>query len=257
MVSSISSSNLRRKCSLLAALFFLSSVSAFPNGAGGCVGGVAAVGGRHLDTSNNRAIIEGELAQGDVSVLIDNTNRLIPLTAYDLETQTDYILTVETDNAAGFRGILLRLEGAGRDLTGAILPVDDAILHDATACAAPTVVGVTHLDNEPKATVSAKIRFNAPGTVNLDITIVGANNADGSVYGHNGFIFSVTGDAYVETSAPATLPPGETATPTASPTVADITGTFSPTFSAAAPPRFRIGVLSVGAAAMASVLLLG
>lgn len=218
---------------LLLLLLSLKGTTAYSNGAGECEGGKAAVGGFHLDTSNSaRQVITGSLTEGSVKVII-GADRLIPGSVYELSTQTDYVLEVTTDNAlGGYKGILLRLgssEGVV-DLTASIQPNNDPLLHDAVLCKAPMEAGVTHTSNTQKTKVSALVRFDYPGNVNLDVTIVGVNDAKTSVYGYDGFPLQVTGAA---APARATLGPNETAVPTTAPTRNDIMGSLSPTPSAA------------------------
>lgn len=225
------------------------SVSAYSNGAGGCIGGQAAVGGYHLDNSNNRPVINGTLDLGMVYVSVKTYRLASGLSSpYSLSTQTDYTLTVTSDNTRGsMKGILMRLQGQDAnnviiDLTGAIQPVDNAILKEASVCQAP-IVGVTHTDSAVKTTVSAMLHFDNPGTIILDVTIVGLNDATASVFGYSNYAFQVTGKPAIKTLKP-TLPPGVTAPPTASPTLSDITGTLSPTYSAysGAPTKWNDGL---------------
>jgi hypothetical protein len=218
----------------------LGVVHAYQTGAGACPAGGAAVGGGHLDASNGRTVQTGELYQGGVSVTLSNVqNPLVPMQAVTIATQTEYTLTVATTTEPGFKGILLRLGGSsGNDDNNAmtIQPTDATILQEANACTSEiNAVGVTHVDNTPKLSVSAVVRFDAPGTVALDITLVGANLDTISVYGYNGFVLDVQGQAVVTTGAPVVatatpLAPGETRSPSASPTVSDIMGTPSPTY---------------------------
>jgi hypothetical protein len=229
------------------------TAQAYSNGAGACMGGMAAVGGFHLDAQNSetgadRTVLSGELSEGMVSVLIDN-NANTPLDftqPYNLNTQTDFTITVvTTSDRGGYKGILLRFSNADNTIDAAtqiLLEPVDSLLQISTVCGTDetNTVGLTHTDNSEKTSVNAIIRFDAPGTVQLDITIVGANDDKVSVYGYTGFILEVTGDPYVApTSTPTlsptkekvTLPPGETATPTTSPTLSDlITDTLSPTY---------------------------
>jgi hypothetical protein len=225
--------------------FLLGVVHAYQTGAGACPAGGAAVGGGHLDASNGRTVQTGELYQGGVSVTLSNIQSpLIPMQAVTIATQTEYTLTVATTTEPGFKGILLRLGSSGNDDDNnamTIQPTDATILQEANACTTESnAVGVTHVDNTPKLSVSAVVRFDAPGTVALDITLVGANLDTISVYGYNGFVLDVQGEAavvaVVTTGAPVAttatpLAPGETRSPSASPTVSDIMGTPSPTYT--------------------------
>ena len=218
------------------------TILANPDGAGGCAGGQAAVGGYHLDDLNGaRPVISADLALGEVSVTIDNSEPLVPdpNSPFTIQTQTDYTLTVTTQNDAGFKGILIRLEAPeGVETAGALEPIDSD-LKIANVCEAP-VVGVTHTSNSQKMSVSTRLRMDqAADRVNLDITGVGANFDQASVYGYNGFVLKVEGEAAPTTTSP-TLPPGATFTPTNAPTVTDVIGTLSPTPSAAVHTRFGL-----------------
>lgn len=225
-------------------------VTAYPTGAGSCIGGMAAVGGFHLEstdpqTGDKRTVLTGQLSEGKVSVLIDDANALDFATPYGLQTQTDYTITVVTTQDPGFKGILLRYSNADSSIDAAtqiLLEPTDGLLQRSELCATDEVntVGLTHTDNSEKLSVRATMRFDTPGTVQLDITIVGANDNKVSVYGYTGFVLEVTGDPYVETpapttAAPVTLPPGVTGAPSAAPTLSDvITQTLSPTYDRSA-----------------------
>jgi hypothetical protein len=221
-------------------------VGAYPNGAGSCVGGMASIGGFHLESTNSqtgdkRTVLTGELSEGKVSVLIDDTDALDFAAPYGLQTQTDYTITVVTTQDPGYKGILLRFANADNAIDAAtqilLEPVDD-LLQPSEHCSTDEVntVGLTHTDNVVKLSVRATMRFDAPGTVQLGITIVGANDAEVSVYGYTGFVLEVTGDPYVSTpapttAAPVTLPPGVTRAPSTAPTLSDvISQTLSPTY---------------------------
>ena len=212
-------------------------VAALPTGAASCVGGAAAVGGYHLDNSNGRPVLTGELAEGGVKVLLDNGLTLLPTVPTRMATGTAYELSVQTSDPRGFQGILMRLEDASdnnqRDMSNVLVPNDDNdLLQIATVCEAP-IGGLTHTNSTSKTTVTASLQWAFPGTVYLDLTIVGINDNTASVYGYNRYEITIEGDT--TTMAPS-LPPGQTVPPTVSPaptlapTVPDVQGTWSPTF---------------------------
>jgi hypothetical protein len=223
-----------------------SIVEAYSTGAGSCIGGMAAVGGFHLEATNSqtgdkRTVLTGELSEGKVTVLIDDGDALDFAAPYGLSTQTDYTITVVTAQDPGYKGILLRYSNADSTIDAAtqiLLTPADALLQPLELCATDEVnaVGLTHTDNSAKLSVGATMRFDAPGTVQLDITIVGANDDKVSVYGYTGFVLEVTGDPYVATPAPTTaapvsLPPGVTRAPSAAPSLSDVIAqTLSPTY---------------------------
>jgi len=217
-------------------------ISGLPTGAASCIPNTAAVGGFHLDESNNRNVIQGELAVGGVRILIndDDDMQLLPTAPITLQTGTDYTITVLTDMAQGFQGILLRLgsrSGSSRDLTTSLYPrSDDPDLQVAQVCV-PPVAGVTHTNPDPKVSVTAVLRFDVPDEdLRLDVTLVGLNDETTSVFGYNQFQVVVEGEVTTPAPTAEPLPPGITAAPTVSPaptvqpTVTDVTGTLSPTY---------------------------
>lgn len=227
------------------------TVNAFSTGAGACTGGATPVGGFHLETTNpdgsERTVLSGALSDGMVTVLINN-NRNDPLvenTPYILQTQTLYTLTVVTTQEPGYKGILIRFSNTDNTVdvpNDVIAEPSDSLLQIAEACNSETnTIGLTHVTNIEKLSVTADITLNAPGTIVLDISIVGVNDEIASLYGHTGYILQIEGDAITEspTLAPivaTTLPPGTTAIPTTSPTLGDfLIDTLSPTYKIPPP----------------------
>lgn len=247
----------RMTMSLFVAIFISvqqHNVQAYPTGAGSCIAGEAPVGGFHLEpndptTGDKRTILFGALSEGSVSVLVNNNadNPVLENTPYVLQTQTAYTITVVTTQDPGFKGILIRFgstETSINALDDIILEPDSTLLDFAEACLdEDNAIGLTHTDNSQKLSVTAGMTFNKPGTIYLDVSIVGVNDAVSSIYGHTGFILQIEGDA--KTDAPTTaptrapivvLPPGNTAAPSITPTLNDfLVDTLSPTYSTEKP----------------------
>jgi hypothetical protein len=229
----------------------ISYVDAYPNGAGSCIGGMAAVGGYHLEkndpnTGDSRSVLFGALSDGQVTVVISskdtNDITLVENEQSTFQTQTDYSITVVTTRDPGYKGILIRFSNADNtiDVPNDIIlvPIDDSLLQLASECTSETnAIGITHVNNIEKLSVSSSMYFNAPGQVTIDVTIVGVNDNVASVYGYTGYTIQIEGDAATDapTVSPTnkpTLPPGETATPTIAPTINDfLIDTLSPTYT--------------------------
>ena len=261
-------SSLRRGClsqqCILVFIIFLfvisiaivtTTVNAFSTGAGSCAAGNGApVSGRHLEPTNSdgskRTVLSGALSDGFVSILVNNNmnDPLVENIPYILQTQTLYTLTVVTTQEPGYKGILIRFSNTDNTLdvpNDVILEPTDSSLQLAEMCTSETnTIGLTHVTNSEKLSVTAEMTFNAPGTIVLDISIVGVNDDIASLYGHTGYILQIEGDAVTEspTLAPvvaATLPPGTTAIPTMAPTISDfLIDTLSPTYRVP-PPSSR------------------
>ena len=236
----------------------MTMIHAFSSGAGSCTSGGPPVGGFHLDTKNpvdgsSRTVLEGALSQGDVVILINN-NANDPVTEdvpYVLQTQTSYTLTVVTTRDPGYKGILIRMSSADSNAmdvpTDVLLQPTDSLLKIAETCFTESnTIGLTHVTNIEKFSVTADLVINTPGTVALEISIVGANDNVASVYGYSQFTLQIEGAALVTTESPTVtptrapvLPPGTTAAPSATPTMGDfLIDTASPTYNTtvAAPP---------------------
>lgn len=213
-------------------------VNAYPTGAGSCIGGQAAVGGSHIDTSNGKQVYPGTLTQGKVGIMIDNGAYLEPEQSNQLSTQTDYTLRLETEFTQGFKGVLLRLEvldsNAAVDTVNVLSAIDDNVLKPCDLCESP-VVGLTQVDSTPKTYVEAQMRLNqAASNVRLDVTIVGINNETISLYGYDAYYFAFNGDSAPKTPSAPSPSAGGTPSPTISTNIKnDITGTLAPTRSEA------------------------
>lgn len=168
---------------LLFAACLVSSASAFPSGAGGCAGGMAAVSRSHLTRDN---LVTGTLDDADIVVSLDGVE-LDPTVTTDFPA--GQLLTLTVTSPDEFRGVLMRVEAddATVDTSGALLEDSDLLQDASSVCAAP-VVGVTHNSRAPKLTASAVLIIPEVGGVTLDVTIVFSNSAAfGSEYYYTGF----------------------------------------------------------------------
>jgi hypothetical protein len=186
-------------CSLLLAT--LSEVNSFPNGAGGCAGGVAAVGGSHLGLTDGRLVSNSTLETGGVIVQIGNITLSVN-TPLDLATLEDHTITIISTEFP-IRGILIRVEADGADTSNVLTP--GLLTKPAMACVAP-IVGTTHIDNSDKSELTSVIRFDESfDSVILDITGVFVNSPDGSVYVYSRYYVNFVSTAPIS-SVPTTAP---------------------------------------------------
>jgi hypothetical protein len=217
---------------------------AYPTGSGSCIGGKAAVGGSHLEPSNG-VLLSGSLTEGSVVVTLDQQTLQSSSSTATVQSNQEYTLSVTSNNPnGGFRGILIRMEltTTGTTATAAASESDSFVTTDMTQlsflqwdtsltqltddiCSSEgynlnVVQGLTHVNNDEKKQITATVRFDTPGTVHIDITIVGANrDSIGSVYGYERFPIQVV----ASTSEPPNLNSNNGNL--------DITGTLSPTYT--------------------------
>jgi hypothetical protein len=205
-------------------LICTTTVTSFPNGAGGCLGGMAAVGGSHLDTVGGRPVTNNTLLAGGVEIRIGNTTLDVnaPL---DVRISANHTITVASTQFP-IRGVLIRLEAPdGVDTTFALTP--GSLMQNAVRCVAP-IIGTTHINNTDKPELTSTIRFDeSVESIFLDITGVFINNAAGSVYVYSRYVVNfVSSETLLPSASPisgaptktptiATLPPSE---PTNAPT---------------------------------------
>lgn len=170
---------------ILFGAYMLNVVSSYPNGAGGCAGNMAAVGGYHLDDSNNRTVKNGTLKEGAVQVTIGD-EMLNPDTVANFTTGEDHTVTIEAIQFS-IRGALIRLEAPnGFNTTASLTPT--VLMKEATVCVYP-VVGTTHMDNSDKIVLKSTLHFEKDvNSVILDITVVFINNPQGSVYAYSRYL---------------------------------------------------------------------
>jgi hypothetical protein len=229
------------RASLLLLVFALfdMNVRAFPTGAGGCAGNMAAVGGTHLDNSNGRPVSNNTLLAGGVDVRIGNVT-LETDSPHDFATGVNHTITILSTQFP-VRGILIRLQAPdGVDTANVLTPALQMKVAD--VCVSP-IVGTTHFNNSEKVELSSIVRFDeAIDSVYLDITGVFINNAEGSVYVYSRYAvnFISEGNTPAPTASPTTAAPVMTPMdliPTTAPvTEMPVLPTTVPTMMETVPP---------------------
>jgi hypothetical protein len=138
-------------------------VKAYPFGAGGCDGGVPAVGAPHLPGGGVSTIFKnGTLTQGNITVLLDGIP-LTPKASSSFTVGKNHTLTLH--RVTGFKGLLFRL---GNVALGTLSPQDATLLSGTTsdptlvsfASACVGVDGVTHTSAEVKSQANAQLRID-------------------------------------------------------------------------------------------------
>ena len=142
----------------------LSTVVCYPNGAGGCTGGKAAVGGEHTSASQ---VLSRTLAQKGVKVSVGGVTIAAGGTgvvAYG-KTQTIKI------TGSNMEGVLIRVQAPSGVSTSKVLTAGSG-LKVTSVCKSP-VVGVTQKSSSKVSSYSSTINFptSTKGVI-LDITIV-------------------------------------------------------------------------------------
>jgi len=103
-----------------------------------------------------------------------------------------------------FKGVLVRLEMAGRDApdaTGALSTTSNVLRLADDTCVAP-VTGITHNGNGEKTIAEGTLRVDEEADGELDITLVYVNNQTASEYAYTGYELAFV--ATVDSVAPAT-----------------------------------------------------
>ena len=186
-------------------------VDCYSWGAGSCDSG-GAIGGYHLESYEGqsninmsvpnggiRCIRTGSLSSTGIDVTIGN-QRMMSDAIIHLQYDVDFEIQIYRLTSI-FRGVLIRLSSTDSnttDLTGNLYTTDPLLQMATTACATPNVaVGVTHRSAIDKDLVYATLRFdseqvltslmNATASYNLEITVVGVNNEEGSVYAYSSY----------------------------------------------------------------------
>jgi hypothetical protein len=190
---------LRRLATALAVLPYLAY--AFPTGAGGCEGGVAAVSGSHVVAE----IVEfGSLSDGNFVVRIDG-QVLTPNMPMDIPAGVD--LSWEVTGSDAFRGFLLRLDGGSGNVDttaslgpnpgqGGTVQVAENVCVDIYG-----VGGVTHRSRALQASASGRLIVDEVSQgMNLDVTIVVENRNQVSEYYYTGYVLNAVEQA-------TTMPP--------------------------------------------------
>lgn len=193
-------------------------VYGYPTGAGGCIGGQAAVvNSSHVNPLLHATIRGGSLSSGGVIVTIQplkkddssTNNAVITLpTNQTLLTNMEYKISVIGTQYV-YKGCLIRLQGLSEQSDNTIATSLEPLLNTHSAedvCSKYTnVVGITHNNSEFKQEHTGIVRLDEPGDILFDITIVGLNNQSASLYAYNNFTVSFGDDGTlpITTSAPA------------------------------------------------------
>jgi hypothetical protein len=202
--------------SLVAVATLCQSAAAFPNGAGGCSVGIAAVQGSHLTNPTTGSLADGGLSisLGGVTLAAGST------TAFPVNTDT--VITVSSTTKS-FKGFLLRLGETGGVTTDNAWSFAGLDIQKAFACF--DVGGVTHTSNNVKTSISATLRLPTAATaMPLDVTIV-IQNVGGSEYYYSQYLLTaVDAIATFAPVLPVTPAPIAVTIPTAFPTAVPPTG---------------------------------
>jgi hypothetical protein len=214
---------------MTAVLYSIPTVVSFPSGAGSCDTG-GAVGGYHLESytkgnnsstllSNNhtkssiRCIQTGTLRHAGMEVVIGG-NRILSETQpiQFLQSHTEYTIQIYTITSV-FRGVFIRLSHADStraiDLSGMLRTTDPLLQMATIVCTDPTVaVGVTHRSSIDKDLVYATMQLddlgnttvtrNTTTTYILEITVVGMNNEQGSLYAYSSYELQLSNSSTVQ-----------------------------------------------------------
>jgi hypothetical protein len=177
-----------------------SVVEAFATQAGGdCLGGQAAVGGLHTQTATasdggTRKMLDGSLLDNQIGFYVDGT--ILTDSSADAAAITvvpagvEHMLEIVASHP--FNGALVRIESTTATAGGSssttdltLIPMINAQI--ATVCQDPAVRGFTQTDNKDKNAMSGAFLTSAQGEFVIDVTVVGYNNATGSVYWYSQF----------------------------------------------------------------------
>eukprot|EP00797_Seminavis_robusta_P030257 Sro628_g178040.1 n/a (839) ;mRNA; r:20721-23488 len=222
-------------------LLFARRTIAFPNGAGGCPGGVAAVGGNHR--SSAVAITTGSLEENNLQLEI-NGQILQPRELLSLKTGVEHSWRLSSTAAEGdgFRGFLIRLGGGPSEvdttvaLSSASIDVQEAF---AACVLAQGVGGVTHNENALKRSVTGILRLDeVASNLPLDTTVVIENRNGLSVYYYSAYALDFREEPVVGplTAAPTRATPQPTSSPSPMPSTTMPTQVPSTTFPTVATP---------------------
>jgi len=165
-------------------------VTASPRGAGGCTGGMAAVGASHLTATT---VETGSLQDFGITLLL-NGDPLDPATTHDIPIGMDHTWELAaSSNDTAFRGFLLRLDGGteGINTTAALSGKGGRVQIAETVCVETEGVGgVTHTSRKLQTSVSGKLRLDELSEdMNLDVTVVARNRNDVSIFYYSAFVF--------------------------------------------------------------------
>lgn len=175
---------------LALALCFLTSLpalQAYYYGAGGCIGGQAAVGPPHYKSvppTYNTQVISGSLPQGGFQIIL-NSKVLTPGSTVNVVAGKSNIIAIKAGTDKIFRGFLIRL---GTTASKALQPLSGSKnVQVAAVCPSYGAVGLTHTLNTTKVGVSGYLDVSTVGKLPLDVTIVVQNRQHKSIFYHSGF----------------------------------------------------------------------
>lgn len=208
---------------LLFVLLSLSTVQegvvAFPNRAGGCSGGGAAVSGNHV--SSSKEITTGSIEDNGYQVAINGEVLSGTGSTFQITPGVDNEITVSSSADDPFRGFLIRVgwpEQVDIEPLWTFTPETNA--QTAVVCFI-RAVGVCHTNNEDKNLASMILRLDEEiEGITLDVTVVKANNGEDSTYFYSGYEINslqleLTSDPVTEAPTPGETVPPPSPDPTA------------------------------------------
>lgn len=179
----------------------LPTATAFSTGAGSCTGGLAPVGGKHLELA---VVTSGSLEAYNISVTVGSSGALVKGVPHSFEYGRPHFLTISSPNSTAypFRGFLIRLESADAtvDTTTALRVFgsdEDTRVATETCVDIEGVGGLTHTNNTVKGTTLGVLELNAAASnLLLDVTVVARNGGFFSTFYHTQFVLNaVASDA--------------------------------------------------------------
>mmetsp|Transcript_20203 Transcript_20203/g.36489 ORF Transcript_20203/g.36489 Transcript_20203/m.36489 type:complete len:221 (-) Transcript_20203:249-911(-) len=163
-------------------------VDASPTGAAGCAIGEPAVGGAHLSYPTTT----GSLADGGITAQVVESETDSSSPAMLMVGEAYFVMVTRED---GFKGVLINTDAPSTTL------MEGVNTQEASVCT--SAQGVTHMNADLKTEAGGVIQADAPGTVNIGVTVVINNNAaDGSEYYYSSFPVEFVAPDTTETPAP-------------------------------------------------------
>lgn len=229
----------------------LQKITAFSTGAGSCVGGEPAVGSPHRTAS---FVYEASLRELTYDLTINGESTLGLASLPLMQTGAEYLIEVK-GYLARFRGALLRVEAEDAGTLMEFLPHENSAVAD-VCDSIEGVLGITHTDATVKQTLSGMLRVNNPTTIFLDVTVVGANNADNSLFGFQRLSLGVVDVEFDEVlEEPITAAPvSRVSSPTSPPSVTPQLRTGDPSPAPSRKPTFSPTLEPTGFPTMAPTL---
>lgn len=174
---------------VLALALAVTVVDGYGTGAGTCVAGggaIAKAGAGHASGGTTGKKGEsGPLSKRGTTFAI---NGITVKGGESFKTGVTLKWTLKTtDTTYGMRGILIRITHSGGDS----YTFDSTQLKDSTLCTGTGVNGLTHKDAKVKKSVNGNLRFDKPGSVTVDITVVYRNSKTLSYHGYSQYKFTI------------------------------------------------------------------